>query len=51
MRHRCPSVVKFAFGFRGSHGRGAITCRSGATFTGPWSAPSMIAVEGGSFGL
>jgi lipid-binding SYLF domain-containing protein len=46
-----PSVVKFAFGFGGSYGRGAMTCRSGATFTGPWSAPTMIAVEGGSFGL
>ncbi len=46
-----PSVVKFAFGFGGSYGRGAMSCRSGATFTGPWGAPSMIAVEGGSFGF
>ena len=46
-----PSVVKFAIGFGGSYGRGAMTCRSGASFTGPWSAPTMIAVEGGSFGL
>jgi len=46
-----PSVVKFAIGFGGSYGRGAMTCRSGANFTGPWSAPTMIAVEGGSFGL
>ncbi len=46
-----PSVVKFAFGFGGSYGRGVMTCRSGKNFSGPWSAPSMMALEGGSFGL
>ena len=46
-----PSVLKFAFGFGGSYGRGVMTCRSGAEFTGPWSAPSMMALEGGSFGF
>lgn len=46
-----PSVKKFALGFGGKYGRGAITCRTGRNFTGPWSAPSMIAIEGGSFGL
>ena len=46
-----PSVVKFAMGFGGSYGRGVMTCRSGKGFTGPWSAPSMMALEGGSFGL
>ncbi|MGB9123227.1 MAG: lipid-binding SYLF domain-containing protein [Candidatus Angelobacter sp.] len=46
-----PSVVKFAMGFGGSYGRGVMTCRSGKEFTGPWSAPSMMALEGGSFGL
>lgn len=46
-----PSVVKFAIGFGGSYGRGVMTCRSGKGFTGPWSAPSMMALEGGSFGL
>jgi len=46
-----PSVLKFAFGFGGSYGRGIMTCRGGNTFTGPWGAPSMIALEGGSFGL
>jgi lipid-binding SYLF domain-containing protein len=45
-----PSVVKFAIGFGGSYGRGIMTCRSG-NFTGPWSAPAMMALEGGSFGL
>lgn len=46
-----PSVVKFALGFGGSYGRGVMTCRSGKNFSGPWSAPSMMALEGGSFGL
>src|SRR6201984_1805261 len=46
-----PSVVKFALGFGGSYGRGVMTCRTGDNFTGPWGAPSIIALEGGSFGL
>jgi lipid-binding SYLF domain-containing protein len=46
-----PSVMKFAFGFGGSYGRGVMTCRSGMNFSGPWSAPSMMALEGGSFGF
>ena len=46
-----PSVVKFAIGIGGSYGRGAMTCRSGANFTGPWSAPALIAIEGLGFGL
>jgi SH3 domain-containing YSC84-like protein 1 len=46
-----PSVMKFAIGFGGSYGRGVMSCRSGKGFTGPWSAPSMMALEGGSFGL
>ena len=46
-----PSVIKFAIGFGGSYGRGVMTCRSGENFSGPWSAPSMMALEGGSFGL
>jgi lipid-binding SYLF domain-containing protein len=46
-----PSVVKFAIGIGGSYGRGVMTCRSGKEFSGPWSAPSMMAVEGGSFGF
>jgi len=46
-----PSVMKFAIGFGGSYGRGVMTCRSGKEFSGPWSAPSMMAVEGGSFGF
>ena len=46
-----PSVIKFAIGFGGSYGRGVMTCRSGKEFSGPWSAPSMMALEGASFGL
>jgi len=46
-----PSVLKAAFIGGGSYGRGAMTCRSGEHFNGPWSAPTMMALEGGSFGL
>src|SRR3981189_2231551 len=46
-----PSVVKFAIGIGGSYGRGVMTCRGGSTFHGPWSAPTMMALEGGSAGL
>ena len=46
-----PSVLKFAIGIGGSYGRGAMTCRGGKTFQGHWGAPTMIALEGGSFGL
>ncbi|HLI64616.1 MAG TPA: lipid-binding SYLF domain-containing protein [Terriglobales bacterium] len=46
-----PSVKKAAFVFGGSYGRGVMTCRSGADFNGPWSAPAFFALEGGSFGL
>jgi lipid-binding SYLF domain-containing protein len=46
-----PSVLKLAFGIGGSYGRGVMTCRSGKTFHGPWGAPTMMALEGGSFGL
>lgn len=46
-----PGVLKFAIGFGGSYGRGVMTCRSGENFKGAWGAPSMIALEGGSFGL
>jgi len=46
-----PSVKKAAFVVGGSYGRGVMTCRSGANFRGPWSAPAFFALEGGSFGL
>jgi lipid-binding SYLF domain-containing protein len=46
-----PSVVKAAFVVGGSYGRGVMTCRSGRHFRGPWSAPTMMALEGASFGF
>jgi lipid-binding SYLF domain-containing protein len=46
-----PSVLKAAFGVGGSYGRGAMTCRQGENFSGPWGAPTMMALEGGSFGF
>lgn len=46
-----PSVKKIAVGVGGSYGRGAISCRGGDTFEGPWSAPAMFALEGGSIGF
>ncbi len=46
-----PSVLKAAFIVGGSYGRGAMTCRTGEDFRGPWGAPTMMALEGGSFGF
>ena len=46
-----PSVLKFAIGIGGSYGRGVMTCRGGKNFKGHWSAPTLMALEGGSFGL
>src|SRR5215510_8685569 len=46
-----PSVKKFAFGVGGSYGRGVLVCRGGNKFTGPWSAPAMYRLEGGSIGF
>jgi len=46
-----PSVLKAAFIVGASYGRGAMSCRKGENFRGPWGAPTMMALEGGSFGL
>ena len=46
-----PSVKKAAFVVGASYGRGVITCRSGQDLRGPWSAPAMFALEGGSVGF
>ena len=46
-----PSVKKFAIGVGGNYGRGVMTCRSGAHFTGHWSAPAMFALEGANIGF
>jgi SH3 domain-containing YSC84-like protein 1 len=46
-----PGVIKgngwlFTAGFGGSFGRGAMSCRTGEHFDGPWGAPTMVALEG-----
>jgi len=46
-----PSVKKFAFGFGGSYGKGAMICRGGKNFTGAWGAPAMYRLEGASIGF
>jgi SH3 domain-containing YSC84-like protein 1 len=46
-----PSVLKAAFIVGASYGRGVMTCRTGPDFNGHWGAPTMMALEGGSFGL
>jgi lipid-binding SYLF domain-containing protein len=46
-----PSVLKAAFVVGASYGRGAMVCRTGKNFTGPWGAPAMYALEGGSVGF
>ena len=46
-----PSVMKAAFIVGGSYGRGVMSCRSGPAFSGPWSAPAMMALEGASVGF
>src|SRR5713226_3178341 len=43
-----PSVLKAAFIVGGSYGRGAMSCRTGEEFRGPWGASTMMALEGGS---
>jgi len=44
-----PSELRFAFGFGGSYGRGALVCRKGGN--GPWGAPSMFTMYGANFGF
>src|ERR1700691_1274678 len=46
-----PSVLKAAFVVGGSYGRGVMSCRSGRNLHGAWSAPTMMALEGASFGF
>jgi lipid-binding SYLF domain-containing protein len=51
-----PGVKKangwiFSGGFGGTFGRGAMTCRTGEKFEGPWGAPTMVALEGVTWGL
>lgn len=46
-----PSVKKAAFGVGASYGRGVMICRGGEHYTGPWGAPALYALEGGSIGF
>jgi lipid-binding SYLF domain-containing protein len=46
-----PSVLKLAFGMGKDYGRGAMVCRTGKEFNGPWGAPAMYALEGDSLGM
>jgi SH3 domain-containing YSC84-like protein 1 len=46
-----PSVIKVAIGISGNLGKGAMTCRTGEHFTGPWSAPAMMRLEGLGIGF
>jgi SH3 domain-containing YSC84-like protein 1 len=45
-----PGMKRAGFIVGGSYGRGVMSCRTD-NGTGPWSAPSMFLLEGGSFGL
>src|SRR5579863_252263 len=44
-----PSEKKIAFFIGGNYGYGALVCRRNGN--GPWGAPSMIKLKGGSYGL
>jgi lipid-binding SYLF domain-containing protein len=46
-----PSVLKVAIGIGKEYGRGAMVCRTGREFNGPWGAPAMYALEGDSIGM
>lgn len=46
-----PSLLKAAFVVGVSYARGAMVCRKGADFHGPWGAPAMYALEGASVGF
>src|SRR5215475_1224695 len=45
-----PGLKKAAFGFGGELGKGAVTCKKDAG-KGPFGAPAMISLTGGSFGF
>jgi len=45
-----PSLKRGGFIFGGSYGKGVISCRT-KNGDGPWSAPTMFSLQGGSFGL
>src|SRR5262245_42763657 len=45
-----PGVKKIAIGLGGRFGYGAVVCRTEGG-TGPWGAPLMLSLKGGSVGL
>ncbi len=45
-----PSLKKGGFIFGAAYGKGVMACRTNSG-KGPWSAPCMMQLEGGSFGL
>jgi len=45
-----PGLKRGGFIFGGSYGKGVISCRT-QNGDGPWSAPTMFSLQGGSFGL
>src|ERR1700752_3246929 len=46
-----PNLMKAAFVVGAQYGRGAMVCRTGDKFRGPWGAPAMYALEGASIGF
>jgi len=45
-----PGMKRAGFIFGGNYGKGVMSCRTNSG-KGPWSAPSMFLMTGGSFGL
>jgi len=45
-----PGMKKGGFIFGANYGKGVLSCRTD-NGNGPWSAPSMLMLQGGSFGL
>jgi SH3 domain-containing YSC84-like protein 1 len=46
-----PGVKKVGIGLGVTYGRGLITCRTGPSMNGKWSAPAMYTVDTGSLGV
>jgi SH3 domain-containing YSC84-like protein 1 len=46
-----PRVKKVGIGLGVSYGRGVLSCRTGTTMTGRWSAPAMYTLDTGSLGV
>jgi SH3 domain-containing YSC84-like protein 1 len=45
-----PSLKRAGVVVGFDYGKGAMSCRLGEDFKGPWSAPAIYAIEGGNFG-